>query len=136
KEDVRRSVSVVPYEWDRASSDAADAGGFQVPTTLGRMYFGKYRYEWMNRRVTSTNDDGLNWMYIRYADVILMAAEAINELDGPQAAAPYLKMILDRAFPTNSAKVNTLMSEATGSKTAFFNAIVDQRALEFTGEML
>jgi hypothetical protein len=103
---------------------------------LGRMYFGKYRYEWMNRRVTSTNDDGLNWMYMRYADVILMAAEAINELDGPQAAAPYLKMILDRAFPTNSAKVNTLMSEATGSKTAFFNAIVDQRALEFTGEML
>ncbi len=136
KEDVRRSVSVVPYEWDRASSDAADAGGFQVPTTLGRMYFGKYRYEWMNRRVTSTNDDGLNWMYMRYADVILMAAEAINELDGPQAAAPYLKMILDRAFPTNSAKVNTLMSEATVSKTAFFNAIVDQRALEFTGEML
>src|SRR5690606_38981177 len=136
REDVRRDVSVVPYEWDRAASDEADAGGFQVPTTLGRMYFGKYRYEWMNRRVTSTNDDGLNWMYMRYADVILMAAEAINELDGPQAAAPYLKMILDRAFPNSPNKVSTLLTSASASKTAFFNALVDQRALEFTGEML
>ncbi len=136
REDVRRDVSVVPYEWDRAASDEADAGGFQVPTTLGRMYFGKYRYEWMNRRVTSTNDDGLNWMYMRYADVILMAAEAINELDGPQAAEPYLKMILDRAFPNSPNKVSTLLSSASVSKTAFFNALVDQRALEFTGEML
>lgn len=136
REDVRREVSVVPYEWDRASSDAADAGGFQVPTTLGRMYFGKYRYEWMSRRVTSTNDDGLNWLYMRYADVILMAAEAINELDGPQAASPYLKMILDRAFPTSTTKVATLLTQATASKVTFFNAIVDQRAFEFTGEML
>ena len=135
KDDVRREVSVVPYEWDRSSSDAAGPA-FQVPTTLGRMYFGKYRYEWMSRRVTSTNDDGLNWMYMRYADIILMAAEAINELDGQNAAAPYLKMILDRAFPSNSAKVANLMSTATASKTSFFNAIVDQRALEFTGEML
>ena len=136
KEDARRFVSVVPYEWDRSSSDAADAGGYQVPSTLGRLYFGKYRYEWMNRRVTSTNDDGLNWMYLRYADVILMAAEAINELDGPQAAAPYLKMIVDRAFPTNSAKSTAIMNTATASKQTFFTAIVDQRALEFTGEML
>ncbi len=135
KDDARRFVSVVPYEWDRAG-EVADAGAFQVPSSLGRLFFGKYRYEWMGRRVTSTNDDGLNWMYMRYADVVLMAAETINELDGPQAAAPYLKMILDRAFPTNAAKAGSLLAEATASKTAFFNAIVDQRALEFTGEML
>ncbi|TJY68482.1 RagB/SusD family nutrient uptake outer membrane protein [Sphingobacterium alkalisoli] len=135
QDDARRFVSVVPYEWDRAG-DVADAGAFQIPSALGRLYFGKYRYEWMNRRVTSTNDDGLNWMYMRYADVVLMAAEAINELDGPQAAAPYLKMILDRAFPTNSDKATTLLAEATASTTTFFNSIVDQRALEFTGEML
>lgn len=135
QDDVRRFVSVVPYEWDR-TGDVADAGAFQVPSALGRLYFGKYRYEWMNRRVTSTNDDGLNWMYMRYADVVLMAAEAINELDGPQAATPYLKMILDRAFPANNAKVTALLTDASASKTDFFNSIVDQRALEFTGEML
>jgi hypothetical protein len=135
QDDARRFVSVVPYGWDR-SGDVATAGGYQVPSSLGSLYFGKYRYEWMSRRVTSDNDDGLNWMYMRYADVILMAAEAVNELDGPAAAAPYLKMILDRAFPTNTAKVAELMTEATASKEAFFNSIVDQRALEFVGEML
>ncbi|WP_238387918.1 RagB/SusD family nutrient uptake outer membrane protein [Pararcticibacter amylolyticus] len=125
--DVRRDVTVVPYEW---------TDGVQVPTNMNKLYFGKYRYEWMKRIVTSDNDDGLNWMYMRYADVILMAAEAINEIDGPGAAAPYLKMIRTRAFPNNAAKVDQFMSEVTVSKTAFFNAIVDERALEFTGEML
>jgi hypothetical protein len=132
-DDVRRDVTVVPYEWDGGDGTK---GAYQVPSTLGRLYFGKYRYEWMKRRVTSTNDDGLNWLYMRYADVVLMAAEAINELDGPGAAAPYLKMIRDRAFPTNPAKVNTYMSTVSASKQTFFEAIVNERALEFTGEML
>lgn len=127
KDDVRRDVTCVPYEW---------TNGIQVPTNLGRFHFGKFRYEWLPRRVTSTNDDGLNWLYMRYADVILMAAEAINELDGPAAAAPYLKMIRDRAFPTHPEKVAPFMAQAAASKQAFFNAIVDERALEFTGEML
>ncbi len=126
-EDVRRNVTCVPYEW---------TSGKQVPTSLSRWQFGKYRYEWLNRFVTSTNDDGLNWLYMRYADVVLMAAEAVNEIDGPQAAAPYLMMIRERAFPNNTAKVNAFMAQATASKEAFFNAIVDERALEFTGEML
>ncbi len=125
--DVRRDVTVVPYEW---------TNGVQVPTNLNKLYFGKYRYEWMKRKVTSTNDDGLNWMYMRYADVLLMAAEAINEIDGPSAAAPYLKMIRDRAFPGNAAKVNEFMASVMVSKETFFNAIVNERALEFTGEML
>lgn len=125
--DARRDVTCVPYEWTK---------GVQVPTNLGKWYFGKYRYEWLPRTVTSTNDDGLNWLYMRYADVVLMAAEAINELDGPAAAAPYLKMIRTRAFPDNPDKVNTYMSMVTTSKETFFNAIVNERALEFTGEML
>jgi hypothetical protein len=73
---------------------------------------------------------------MRYSDVILMAAEAINELDGPAAAAPYLKMVRERAFPSHPEKVNVFMQQATAGKNAFFNAIVDERALEFTGEML
>ncbi|RZL19416.1 MAG: RagB/SusD family nutrient uptake outer membrane protein [Pedobacter sp.] len=132
-DDVRRDVSIVPYEWDGGDGTK---GAIQVPSALGRLYFGKYRYEWMKRRVTSTNDDGLNWLYMRYSDVILMAAEAINELDGPGAAAPYLKMVRDRAFPNNPAKVTAYMATVSGSKGAFFDAIVNERALEFTGEML
>lgn len=125
--DVRRDVTVVPYEWN---------AGKQVPTSLNTLFFGKYRYEWMKRVVSSPNDDGLNWMYMRYADVLLMAAEAINEIDGPAAAAPYLKMVRERAFPNNPEKVTAFMATATASPTSFFTAIVNERALEFTGEML
>ena len=63
-----------------------------------------------------------------------MAAEAINELDGPAAAWPYMKPILDRALP--AAKVSALQAKYTASKQAFFEGIVDQRAFEFAGEVL
>lgn len=133
KQDTRRAVSITPYGWD---SDGTANTAFQVTSTLGKMYLGKYRYEWMKRRVTSTNDDGINWMYMRYADVLLMAAEAINEIDGPTAAAPYLKQVRDRAYVGNTALSTAYMATVTGSKSAFFNAIVKERSLEFVGEML
>ncbi len=127
-DDVRRDITCVPYRW----SSSAEA--VQELNAIQRWNFGKLRYEWMNRIVTSTNDDGINWQYMRMADVYLMAAEAINELDGPSAAAQYLQPILDRALPAD--KVTAYMSTATASKDAFFNAIVDQRAFEFAGETL
>lgn len=124
-QDKRRNVTCVPYYWEK---------GVQVPNQVSQWYFGKYRYEWMKRRVTSTNDDGVNWLYMRLGDVYLMAAEAVNALDGPQAAAQYLKPILDRALPAE--KVTAYMTAATASKEAFQNAIVEQRGLELCGEML
>mgnify|MGYP006147771667 CR=1 FL=1 len=133
KEDTRRAVSITPYGWD---SDGTQNTAFQVASTLGKMYLGKYRYEWMTRRVTSANDDGVNWIYMRYSDVILMAAEAINKLDGPAAAAPYLRQIRDRAYPNNPGMVTAYMNTVTASPEAFQNAIVKERNLEFVGEML
>lgn len=127
-DDIRRDITCVPYEW--SNSNPAK----QELRSVRSWCFGKLRYEWMNRRVTSTNDDGINWQYLRLADVYMMAAEAINELEGPTAAAPYLKPILDRALPAE--KVTAYMSKATASKDAFFKAIVDQRAFEFAGESL
>ncbi|NDV95900.1 RagB/SusD family nutrient uptake outer membrane protein [Dysgonomonas sp. 521] len=127
-DDVRRDITCVPYEWSKESQSK------QQLRSIDSWCFGKLRYEWMDRMVTSTNDDGINWQYMRLADVYLMAAEAINELEGPSGAAQYLKPILTRALP--AAKVDTYMSKATASKAAFFNAIVDQRAFEFAGESL
>lgn len=124
-QDKRRNVTCVPYFWEK---------GVQVPNAVNQWYFGKYRYEWMSRIVTSSNDDGVNWLYMRLADVYLMAAEAINELDGPQAAAPYLKPILDRALPADKAEAR--LAAATASQDAFREAIVEQRGLELCGEML
>ena len=127
-DDVRRDVTCVPYRWSNADY------AVQELASLDRWCFGKLRYEWMNRIVTSTNDDGINFQYMRLGDVYLMAAEAINELDGPANAAQYLRPILERALPAD--KVSALMAQYTASKEAFFNGIVEQRKLELAGEML
>ena len=142
-DDARRDITCIPYRWgaktDKIEDYTAPNGKVvaRVPQVISNptaMYFGKLRYEWMNRYVISTNDDGINWQYMRLADVYLMAAEAVNALQGPNAAWPYMKPILDRALP--AAKVSALQAKYTASKDAFFNGIVDQRAFEFAGEVL
>lgn len=132
KADTRRDVTCVPYKYGTAVSGIAK----QELNDLDTWYFGKYRFEWMSRIVTSANDDGVDKLYMRYAEVLLIAAEAANELEGPTAAAPYLKEIRRRAFPTASQAnmVDTYVNALT-SKEAMFNAIVDEHKFEFTGEM-
>lgn len=132
QKDLRRDVTCVPYRWAAAVNGISK----QVPGALNRWYFGKYRYEWMSRIVTSTNDDGVNKIYMRYGEVVLIAAETANELQGPAAAAPYLKMLRARAFAPadRPVKVEAYVNALT-SKDAMFNAIVNEHKYEFTGEM-
>ncbi|MGC4129621.1 MAG: RagB/SusD family nutrient uptake outer membrane protein [Bergeyella sp.] len=136
--DTRRDVTCVPYKWGAASSTVLTNGYPTAKQELGafnKWYFGKYRYEWMTRRVTSTNDDGVNKIYMRYAEILLMAAETANELEGPSAAMPYLKLLRARAFSSSdyTEKVENYVNALT-SKTAMFNAIVKEHEFEFTGE--
>ena len=132
EDDVRREVTCVPYEWGTAIEGVAQ----QELVGIDTWYFGKYRYEWMDRIVTSTNDDGVNLIYMRYAEILLTAAEAANELEGPGAAAPYLKEIRRRAFPAEqqAEKVDAYVN-ARSSKEEMFKAIVDEYKYEYTGEM-
>lgn len=132
QDDTRRDVTCVPYTYGTPVNGIAK----QELGALNKWCFGKYRYEWMTRFVTSTNDDGVNKIYMRYAEVLLIAAETANELEGPAAAAGYLKEIRRRAFPAASQaqKVEAYVNSLT-SKTAMFNAIVEENKLEFTGEM-
>lgn len=131
--DTRRDVSVVPYEWGKAVNGISK----QELLTLKKWSFGKFRYEWMNRIVTSTNDDGVNKLYMRYAEILLMAAETSNELQGPTVAAPFLKIIRQRAFASSDwpTKVDAYVNALT-TKEAMFNAIVEEHKLEFCGEMV
>ena len=73
---------------------------------ISQWCFGKLRYEWMKRIVTSTNDDGVNFQYMRLADVYLMAAEAENQLGNTSTAWNYMEPVLARVLP--AAKVNAL----------------------------
>ena len=131
-EDVRRDITCVPYEWSKELDSKGNAA-VQL-RAINKWCFGKLRYEWMSRIVTSTNDDGVNWQYMRLADVYLMAAEAENALGNTAKAWTYMEPILTRALP--AAKVAALKTKYTASKEAFFEGIVEQRALEFAGESL
>lgn len=135
KDDIRRDITCIPYEW---SKELVDGKSYQQLRGINKWCFGKFRYEWMkSERALSLgkNDDGVNWQYMRLADVYLMAAEAINALDNDQQTAwNYMKPVLDRALP--AAKVEALKAKYTANQDAFFNGIVEQRAFEFAGEML
>lgn len=130
-DDLRRDVTCIPYRW------SANNPAVQEINKLNNWNFGKYRFEWMKRRVVSSSDDGLNKQYMRFAEVLLMLAEVKNELYGPEEAAPYLKELRRRAFPANKQKekVEDYVNALT-SKDAMFQAIVDEQAFEFAGEML
>lgn len=132
KNDKRRDITCVPYQWSKTLND--DGKASQELRKITQWCFGKLRYEWMDRIVTSTNDDGVNWQYMRLADVYLMAAEAINYLSGPQEAWPYMEPVLTRVLPAK--EVSALQAKYTASKEAFQDGIVDQRGLEFAGEAL
>ena len=72
---------------------------------------------------------------MRYSDIYLMFAEAMNELYGPDhqnttagmTARQALEKVRERAFGSGS-------SEITKYDSDFFNAIVNERAWEFGGE--
>ena len=132
EDDTRRDITCVPYEWGTAIDGIAK----QELVDINTWYFGKYRYEWMDRYVTSTNDDGVNLVFMRYAEILLTAAEAANELESPGAAAPYLKEIRRRAFPAEqqAEKVDAYVDALT-SKEEMFKAIVEEYKYEYTGEM-
>ena len=130
-DDIRRDITCVPYEW---SKELVNGNAHVTFRAINKWCFGKLRYEWMNRIVTSTNDDGVNFQYMRLADVYLMAAEAENELGNTSAAWNYMKPVLARVLP--AGKVSALQAKYTANKQAFREGIYEQRALEFAGEAL
>ena len=130
-DDARRDITCVPYQW---SKELVNGKSHQELRQISQWCFGKLRYEWMKRIVTSTNDDGVNFQYMRLADVYLMAAEAENQLGNTSTAWNYMEPVLARVLP--AAKVNALKAKYCASKDAFQQGIIEQRGFEFAGEQL
>lgn len=68
---------------------------------------------------------GNNWRIIRYADVLLMLAEAINEQNKPADAEPFVNMVRERAAVSTLTGLN---------QDQMRQAIIDERVLELSGE--
>jgi hypothetical protein len=78
-----------------------------------------------------SGDSGINFRVLRFADVLLMYAEAVNEVNGPTAD---VYAAVNRVRNRPSVKVGDL--PAGLSKADMFNAIVRERALEFPLEQI
>lgn len=82
----------------------------------------------------TTSSTGINYPYMRYADVLLMYAEASNEINnGPSdaKAVQCLTEVHKRAFENGDA---AFLTAATADKDAFQKAVMDERKWEFAGE--
>ncbi|MFZ5939803.1 MAG: RagB/SusD family nutrient uptake outer membrane protein [Bacteroidota bacterium] len=135
KADKRRDVTCGLYTID------TDFIQQLVSTDNMNISQGKWNRAWLdNPPGASTNKGtGINWPMMRYADVLLMYAEAENELNGPTAEAQAaLTRVRQRAFDEAdwSTRVSQYVADVSGSKEDFFNAIVNERAWEFGGEMI
>lgn len=133
--DVRRDITMVPFTWvfddggsynsDRAkrkeafpAEDFESSFLYQKMQMTGNWYLGKYRVEWM-KRDRNGNDDGINYPVIRYADCLLLGAEAALYI-GDANANEWFNRVHQRAGLPAAAVT--------------LQAIKDERRFEFVGE--
>jgi hypothetical protein len=124
--DTRRDVTCAIYD--------LDANKNVVARSLATIVDGKYRRDWIVPSAFESTSQyfGLNWVMIRYSDVLLMFAESENELNnGPTAAAiDAFEDVRLRAFGGDPGLIGVTPSTYTG----FFDAIMKERMLELCGE--
>ncbi len=124
--DTRRDVTVTHYQ-------VTSATNIKSQRRLGELNTGKYRRDWRVPLLPGTVlNVGYNWSMIRFSDVLLMYAEAVNEINGgPTAQAiSAFEEVRKRAYRGNTG----LIGVTPTSKAGFFDAIVNERFLEFGHE--
>ncbi len=124
--DVRRDVTITTYAVPTSSNN-------KIVRRLGELTTGKYRRDWRVPLLPGpTINLSINWAIIRFSDVLLMYAEAVNEINnGPTPAAiSAFEEVRMRGFRGNLGR----MGVTPTTKTAFFDAIVNERFLEFGEE--
>lgn len=127
--DQRRDVSVCNY-----ALILNKAGDTYRMNTYAGMGVGKYRINWKSEIGSSNSRRDINWPFLRYADVLLMYAEALNELNNGATteAVDAVKQVRMRAFRNDATKVGTI---PTGHDE-FLKFIIQERKLELSNEGL
>jgi tetratricopeptide (TPR) repeat protein len=115
--DLRKEISVGLY----GGYYDANEEFVPIPTNTNQTYTKKYITQNPAR-----NDSRADWKVIRYADVLLMLAEAMNENGKTQDGISYLNQIRERAgvsvYPTTMSQIETR------------DAIAKERRLELSFE--
>lgn len=135
--DTRRDVTCAPYQ-DTLAPDGVTF--YKRGQSVTSIFDGKYRRDWLNPPLPAgtylNNYSGFKWQILRYSDVLLMFAEAENEINGPtQAAYNAINMVRRRGYgkALNAADVTVDIPAGLG-KGEFFKYLVRERALELGDE--
>ncbi|WBL24723.1 RagB/SusD family nutrient uptake outer membrane protein [Zunongwangia sp. HGR-M22] len=124
RNDERRDVTINIFQIDAEDKTKL--------TSTNSFTDGKFKKTWTN--ITgSTQQLGIEWPIMRFADILLMYAEAENELNnGPTSGAiEALTEVRARAFSDNPEE----MPEVNANNyQEFFAEIMHERLLEFGGE--
>ncbi|AYD47632.1 RagB/SusD family nutrient uptake outer membrane protein [Arachidicoccus soli] len=124
--DTRRDVTIANY--------GITATNVRQMNPYGDNRIGKFRVTWMNDNGFGVNKRSIDWPWLRYSDILLMYAEAQNELfkaPTPTGIAAYEKVRI-RAFGGDVSKIGTTPTDYLG----FRAAIINERKLEFAFEGL
>lgn len=122
RNDTRRDVMCAPYD--------ISPGPVLVARTLQSMVDGKFRRDWTTQLTSAAQYFGTNWPLIRYSDVLLMFAEADNEINGSPTATAITAFETVRKRGFGAAAIGTTPTDKAG----FFTAIVNERMWELGGE--
>jgi hypothetical protein len=92
--DVRRDIMVCTYQykWDKKTQVHK-----KTENTEELWYPGKWRREWMALGYVDLNNTSVNYCPLRYADAVLMAAEAYNETGNTAKALELINLVRARA---------------------------------------
>ncbi len=123
--DCRRDVTIGVFEITATSK--------KIINTLFNMTDAKFRKSWTAFNGSSSSQNfAINWPILRFSDVLLMYAEADNEINGAPSAAAVsaLQEVQRRAY----AGFETQIPATPTDKAGFFTSIVKERLLEFGGE--
>jgi hypothetical protein len=137
--DPRKDETLLYFYKSQAEADApgakANAPWGEKPvasSTVVNSYYNKKAYTNPTWRAQYTNGGyWVNIRIIRYADVVLMAAESANEQGNTSAALTYLEMVRSRARGSNTA---ILPKVTTTNQTLLRDAIRHERRIELAME--
>ena len=111
--DIRRDVNICQYKIDNKSQKVYNAKPYDPAkpatspdTPSNKFYYpGKWRREWIGVGMSKDpNNTDVDYAVLRYPDVVLMVAEAMNELDRTDEAVELLNMVRKRAGITELKK--------------------------------
>lgn len=99
-----------------------------------------YCSKYITPGITVASENGTDWPVLRYADILLMYAECLNEGGDPGTALPYINKVRERAFGDNTHDLqmgdpgNTATYVA--DQAAMRDRIMNERRMELAFEGL